>query len=51
MKQLGQSQKEAQLWMCLMRKGMSDAVKINIMKEPAMEDLWLKEAGCGQTGD
>jgi hypothetical protein len=30
MKQLGQSRNDAQLWMCLVMKGKSDAVKNNI---------------------
>ena len=35
-KRLGQSRKDAQLWMCLEVKGKSDAVKNNIAQEPGM---------------
>ena len=36
MKRLSQSRNNAQLWMCLVVKVESDAVKNNIAKEPAM---------------
>ena len=36
MKQLGQSGNNAQLWMCLVVKVRSDAVKSNIAQEPGM---------------
>ena len=36
MKQLGQSGNNAQLWMCLVAKVKSDAVKSNIAQEPGM---------------
>ena len=36
MKQLGQSGNDAQLWMCLVKKVKSHAVKNNIAQEPGM---------------
>ena len=36
MKRLSQSRNNAQLWMCLMVKVKSDAVKNNIAQEPGM---------------
>ena len=36
MKQLGQSRNDAQLWMCLVVKVKSDAVKNNITQEPGI---------------
>ena len=36
MKGLGQSRKDTQLWMCLVVKVKSDAVKRSIAKEPGM---------------
>ena len=36
MKQPGQSGNDAQLWMCLVKKVKSDAVKNNIAQEPGM---------------
>ena len=38
MKQPGQSGNDAQLWMCLVKKVKSDAVKNNIAQEPGMLD-------------
>ena len=38
MKQLGQSRNNTQLWMCLMVKVKSNAVKNNIAQEPGMLD-------------
>ena len=36
MKRLGQSQNDAQLWMCLVVKAKSDALKSNIAQESRM---------------
>ena len=36
MRQLGQSRNDAQLWMCLVEKVKSNAVKNNIAKDPGM---------------
>ena len=36
MKQLGQHRNDAQLWICLVVKAKSDAVKNNIAQEPGM---------------
>jgi len=36
MKQLGQSRKDALLWMCLVVKDKSDAIQNNIAQEPGM---------------
>ena len=36
MKQLGQSGNDALLWMCLVVKEKSDAIKNNIAQEPGM---------------
>ena len=36
MKRLGQSGNDAQLWMCVVMKVKSDAVKNNIAQEPGM---------------
>ena len=36
MKQLGQSRNDAQLWICLVVKAKSDAVKNNVAQEPGM---------------
>ena len=42
MKQLGQSRNNTQLWMCLMMKVKSNAVKNNIAQEPGMLGPWIK---------
>ena len=42
MKQLGQSRNDALLWMCLVVKEKSDAIKNNIAQEPGMLGPWIK---------
>ena len=42
MKQLGQSRNDTQLWMCLVVKVKSNAVKNNISYEPGMLGPWIK---------
>ena len=46
-KGLSQSRKDTQLWMGLVVKVKSDAVKNNIALKPGM----LGQSGCDQTGD
>ena len=41
-KQWSQSRNDAQLWMCLVVKVKSDAVKNNIALEPGMSGPWIK---------
>ena len=42
MKQLGQNGNDIQLWICLVVKVKSDAVKNNIAQEPGMWGPWIK---------
>ena len=42
MKRLGQSRSDTQLWMCLVVKVKSDALKNNIAEEPGMLGPWIK---------
>ena len=42
MKRLGQSRNDGQLWMCLVVKVKSNAVKNNISYEPGMLGPWIK---------
>ena len=42
MKHLGQRRNDAQLWMCLVVKVESDAIKNNIAKEYGMLGPWIK---------
>ena len=53
MKQLGQSRYDAQLWMCLVIKVKSDAVKNNIRWEPGIlgpriKGNWMWSSGDGE---
>ena len=42
-KRLGQSRNDPQLWMCIVEKGKSDAIKNNITQEPGMLGPWIKK--------
>ena len=51
MKRLHQSRNDAQLWMCLVVKVNSDAVKNSIAYEPGMLGPSIKGIGCDQARD
>ena len=51
MKWLGQSRNDTQLWMCLVVKVKSDAIKNNVALKHGKLGAWVKVNSNGQTGD
>ena len=51
MKRLDQSRNNAQLWMCLVVKVKSNAVKNNIAEKPGMLGPGIRVNWAGQVGD
>ena len=51
MKRLDQSRNNAQLWMCLVVKVKSNAVKNNIAEKPGMLGPGIRANWAGQVGD